>query len=337
MNSECRFRLMEDTRPLALPADLTRRRCVQALLAGAVAPFLLACNQTEPLLRIGSNGWPGYQFLSWAADSGVLVPQQVRLLRISSATNGMRALSAGMLDGACLTLDEVVTSVAEGIPLKVVAILDVSFGADVVLGRGSVTSLAQLAGKRIGVEGSAVGAVMLDAVLQQAGLRREQVVTVPVLLDEHEAAFDRGDIDALVTMEPQASRLRARGARQLFSSAQIPGRIVDVLAVHQDVLSRSRHALQALVNAHFAMLARYHSDPAAARAYLAAQLGVSHGEVSTIFAGMRLPDRAENQQWLSGRLDDEARNLTQVMNRAGLLEAPIQQGQLAVADFVREG
>ena len=327
---------MEDSRPPVPPPDIHRRHWLQFALAGLALPWLAGCSQPEPLLRIGSNGWPGYQFLSWAADSGALDASRVRLLRISSATNGMRALSAGMLDGACLTLDEVVTSVSEGIPLKVVAVLDVSHGADVVLGRGELTSLNQLAGKRIGVEGNAVGAVMLDALLQHAGLRRDQVQLVSVLLDEHEAAFDRGEVDALVTMEPQASRLRKRGARQLFSSAQIPGRIVDVLAVHEDVLRRARHALQSLVDSHFAMLARYRADPAAGRAYMAAQLGVPHGEIAAIFDGMRLPARAENRQWLSGRLDAEARNLTQVMQRAGLLARQVQQGRLAVPDFVGE-
>lgn len=325
-----------ESAPTALePADAGRRQCLLAALALLSGPWLAGCEQGEPLLRIGSNGWPGYAFLSWAADSGQLSPQQIRLLRISSTTLVMRALSANMLDGACLTLDEVITALSEGIPLKVVAVLDVSRGADVVLGRGSVTSLSRLAGKRIGVESSAVGAVMLDALLQKAGLQRDAVTVVPLLLDEHEAAFDRGDIDVLVTMEPQASRLRARGARQLFSSADIPGRIVDVLAVREQVLAHSRQAVRALVDAHFAMLSRYRTQPQAARDYLAAQLGVPHAELSAIFNGMHLPDRSENQRWLDGKLDEEARNLTAVMRRSGLLSRPVQQGVLSVPDFVQ--
>ncbi|MFN4238939.1 MAG: ABC transporter substrate-binding protein [Vogesella sp.] len=325
---------MEVKHPAVCLPDSGRRHCLLATLAVLGSPLLTACNTPEPLLRIGSNGWPGYQFLSWAADSGVLSPQQIRLLRISSTTLAMRALSAGMLDGACLTLDEVMTSLSEGIPLKVVAVLDVSNGADAVLGGDSVTSLAQLAGKRIGVEGNAVGAVMLDALLQRAGLQHDQVMVVPLLLDQHEAAFERGDVDVLVTMEPQASRLRARGASELFSSADIPGRIVDVLAVHEQVLGRSRRAVQALVDGHFAMLQRYSREEQAGKAYMASQLGVSHAELQTIFAGMHLPGRAENQRWLTGRLDQEARNLTSVMRRAGLLPRPVTQGQLSVPDFV---
>lgn len=325
-----------ETVPALPPPDLTRRRCLLAAVAALGAPWLASCAPPEPLLRIGSNGWPGYLFLSWAADSGVLSPKQARLLRISSSTQAIRALSAGMLDGACLTLDEVVTALSEGIPLKVVAVLDVSHGADVVLGQGSVTSLAQLAGKRIGVEGSAVGAVMLDALLQKASLRREQVQLVSLLLDEHEAAFDNGEVDVLVTMEPQASRLRARGARQLFSSAEIPGRIVDVLAVHEEVLRRARRGLQALVDSHFTMLQRYAADPAAGHDYMASQLGVTQTDLLPIFAGMHLPDRRENRTWLAGRLDQEALSLTGVMRRAGLLLRPVTQGQLSVPDFVGE-
>lgn len=312
---------------------LSRRHVLQAGLAMALA----ACQAPEPLLRIGSNGWPGYLFIAWAADDQVLDHKQVRLLRISSSTSSLRALSAGMLDGACLTLDEVISALAEGIPLKVIAVLDVSHGGDVVLGRGAVTSLGQLAGRRIGVEASAVGAVMLDAMLQRAGLTRAQVIPVPVLLDQHEAAFDSGSIDAVVTMEPQASRLRKRGARTLFSSADIPGRIVDVLAVREDVLGVARQALQALVNSHFAMLEKFGRQRSEAYTYMAAQMGVSQAELAPIFAGLRLPGWQENLHWLGGRLDEEARNLANVMSRAGLLPRPVQLGRLAVADFVERG
>ncbi|MDC7716729.1 ABC transporter substrate-binding protein [Vogesella sp. DC21W] len=312
---------------------LSRRQLLQAGLTLALA----ACQAPEPLLRIGSNGWPGYLFIAWAADSYALSSKQVRLLRISSATSSLRALSAGMLDGACLTLDEVISALAEGIPLKVIAVLDVSHGGDVVLGRGEIRSLGQLAGRRIGVEASAVGAVMLDAMLQRAGLSRAQVIPVPVLLDQHEAAFASGSIDALVTMEPQASRLRLRGAHTLFSSADIPGRIVDVLAVREEVLGVARQGLQALVDSHFAMLDKFASQRSEAYAYMAAQMGVSHAELTPIFAGLRLPGRQENLRWLGGKLDDEARNLANVMSRAGLLPRPVQLGRLAVPDFVEGG
>ena len=313
---------------------LSRRQLLQA---GLAALALAGCSTPEPLLRIGSNGWPGYLFISWAADTHVLNRKQVRLLHISSSTSSLRALSAGMLDGACLTLDEVISALAEGIPLKVIAVLDVSHGGDVVLARSSITSLGQLAGRRIGVEASAVGAVMLDAMLQRAGLSREQVIPVPLLLDQHEAAFDFGSVDALVTMEPQASRLRAGGARVLFSSADIPGRIVDVLAVREDALLNTRQALQALVDSHFAMLDKFSRQRTEAYAYMAAQMGVNHAELTPIFAGLRLPGRQENLRWLGGRLDDEARNLANVMSRAGLLPKPVQLGRLAVPDFVEGG
>lgn len=335
MNNERRFLPMAIPHLPAMPADAGRRRCLKAA-AAVLGASLLACTPPEPMLRIGSNGWPGYLFLSWAADSGLLPSRQVRMLRISSSVQAMRALSAGMLDGACLTLDEVLSALSEGIPLKVVAVLDVSHGADVVLGQAGVNSLLQLAGRRIGVEDGAVGAVMLDALLQQAGLRHDQVQLLSLPLGEHEAAFERGAVDVLVTMEPHASRLRAKGANLLFSSADIPGRIIDVLAVHEDVLRRSRHAVQALVTSHFAMLARYAREPQAGTAYLAAQMGVPHGELGIILGGMRLPGRAENRQWLAGRLEQEANSLAMVMRKAGLLQRPLKLGRLAVSDFIGE-
>ncbi|MFW6323403.1 MAG: hypothetical protein ACOC02_07245 [Guyparkeria sp.] len=50
--------------------------------------------------------------------------------------------------------------------------------------------------------------MLLDRVLEKAGLIREDVIVVDVAVDRHIPAWESGEVDALVSYEPTVSRLR---------------------------------------------------------------------------------------------------------------------------------
>ena len=89
--------------------------------------------------------------------------KQVRLVELANASQSSQAMRNGTVDAAMLTLDEVLNLKQNGLDLRIVLVMDVSNGADVLMANPSIAKLADLRGKRVGVESSAVGAVMLDA------------------------------------------------------------------------------------------------------------------------------------------------------------------------------
>lgn len=316
----------------------SRRRVLRALGGCALAPVagLSACGwQASEPIRVGTHPWPGYELLHLAQALGQVPAEQVRLIETTSASASLRALSSGSMEGACLTLDEVLTARASGVDLVIVAVLDVSLGADAVLAPARLRSLADLRGRRIGVEHSAVGAVMLDALLASAELGLAEVEPRYVTIDQHEKALLNGEVDALVTYEPVKSRLLQAGAHELFSSAQIAGRIVDTLALRRDVLPDQADAVRALVHGHFAALQAWHTEPAVHAAFLAERLGLAREQVASTYAELDLPTIARNHEWMRGNpppLETSARQLAAVMVRAGLLEAaPAMDGLWSAA------
>lgn len=316
-----------------------RRQSLQLFAASLMTALLPACRSTMPVVRIGSNGWPGYAFIELAGLQKQLPPEQVRILRMPSSTAAMQALSGGALEGACLTLDEVIMMCADGMPLKVVGVLDVSNGADMVLAHASVRGLAGLAGKRIGVEQTAVGAVMLDALLRAGNLARQDVKVVPLMLDRHEQAFLKQDVDAVITFEPVASRLLAQGAQMLFSSVSIPGRIVDVLAVKPSVLESSRETIRLILQQHFALRQAFMQQDRQTLDGLAVLLESTPEQVKRQFWGMSLPDAQENLNWLAGnpaRLEQAANELAIVMQSAGLLQGMVNLQGVVSPEAVSE-
>lgn len=319
-----------------MSSSLTRREFL-ALAAGVgtlgAAGALGGCTFGEPLLRIGAHPWPGYELFYLAREKHWVDPKAVRLVEMPSASDSIQALFAGSLEGAALTLDEVLSVRADGLDLKVVTVLDISLGADVLLARPEIRSLQDLRGRRVGVENSATGAVMLEGALETAGLTSRDVIPVYMTIDLHRTAYMDRKVDALVTYEPQKSQLMSVGARVLFDSSRIPGRIVDVLAVQPQILGDCRAALRQLVAGHFRALKEFSKDPAAVAAQLAPRLQLPPAQVPQAYAGLELPDLSANRQWLGSshpRIESAALQLQDIMRRNGLLStAP---GNISLAD-----
>jgi NitT/TauT family transport system substrate-binding protein len=101
-----------------------------SIAAGLSAAGLPGCSDSGPL-RFGIHPWIGYEPLYLANDFNWL-PATVALQPGNSATDSMDGLLSGALDGAALTLDETIRIWSRGLELVVVAVADVSAGADVL-------------------------------------------------------------------------------------------------------------------------------------------------------------------------------------------------------------
>ncbi|MCU7939074.1 MAG: ABC transporter substrate-binding protein [gamma proteobacterium symbiont of Bathyaustriella thionipta] len=133
--------------------------------------FLSACKPApESPLRIGTNTWPGYEPLYLARTLGYYDNSRIHLVEMNSASEVIHSLRSGTLEGAALTLDEALTLQADDFDLKIILVMDFSHGADVLLAKPDIDTLAALKGKRIAVEYTAVGAILLDAALASADL-----------------------------------------------------------------------------------------------------------------------------------------------------------------------
>lgn len=312
---------------------LNRRQFV----TGALALSAAACAPTASTLTLSLHPWPGYEFIYLAQNQGLLAREIVQLHEVPAATASLRALEAGTADAACITLDEAIGVCARGVALAVVAVLDFSIGGDALVAAGAIQSLADLRGKTVGVEQTAVGAIMLDAVLSAAALRPQDVRVVYMVPNEHEAAMAAKRADALITYEPVKSRLLQAGAHELYSSARIPDRIVDVLVVRRAVLEQQAPAVRTLVKAHFKALALWRKSPGHYADIMASRLGLTPQQVAATFAQMRMPDAQENRQLLSGTpapLLSTAQRLADTMSKADLLNTKPVLTDLLDARFV---
>lgn len=296
-----------------------------------------ACLRTQAPLSIAVHPWPGYALLHLARREGWFGEQQARLLDTASATASLQALANGTVDGACLTLDEVLRARASGLPLTVVLVFNVSAGADQILARPGISSIKQLAGTRIGVESSAVGALMLRLTLQAAGLDPSRVTVVPITPDHHHEAWQTQHLDAMVCYEPVATYMRSLGAHNIFDSRSMPGMIVDVLAVRHPLLGRQSAHIRSVVEAHFKALQHLQHNPIDTAYKLSAQLKLPADKVLDAYRGLELPTIGANRRYLTGtsaQLLTTARTLSAIMLQQGLLRQPADLNDLLDPRFL---
>lgn len=302
------------------------------LLLGALLLVLGGCGR-EPAeaLRIGTNVWIGSEPLYLARDLGHLNAQTVRLVEYPSASEVLRAYRNQALDGMVISLDEVLALAADDLQPRIVLVIDVSHGADVVLGRAGLRSMADLKGRRVAVESHAVGAYVLSRALALNRMQPGDVQIVHLESNEHAAAFEQGRVDAAVTFDPFRSQMLRAGATTLFDSTQIPGEIVDLLVVRDSVLEKNPGSVNALMAGWFQAIDYLGRDQQDAARRMSVRQQVSGEQFLHTLRGLRFPSRDENLAMLAGpapQLLVTGQRLMAMMRESKLLPRPVEVGAL---------
>lgn len=313
------------------------------MLAAGLAPLAACSNAQEPPLNISTNQWIGYELLYLNRELKQANAQdqdsRVRLVELLSNSDSLQALAAGTVQGAGLTLDEAISARASGLDLKVVLVFDVSAGADALLSQPGITHLSGLRGKRIGVERTGVGALMLDAVLREAGLQLTEVELIDLTVDQHLSAFKQRQVDAVITFEPIASLVAQAGGQRLFDSRSIAGGIVDVLAIEAHALNSSPRAVRQLLADYFVSLTYLNAHPQDALRLMAPRLNLTPAELQAGYKGLKLPNLEDNHRLLTGSpppLESAASTLAGLMLRQQLLSHPISLSNFSDHRFLPE-
>ena len=263
--------------------------------------MLAACARApDPALRIGTNVWIGSEPLYLARELGRLDSSAVQLVEYPSASEVLRAFRNQAIDGMVISLDELFGLAADGFQPRVVLIVDVSNGADVVVGRRGMRSMKDLKGKSVAVESSALGAFVLSRALTLNGMQASDVNVVHLESNEQPAAFDKGLVDGAVTFDPYRAQFLQSGARTLFDSTQIPGEIVDLLAIRDTAIASHPDEVRALLAGWFGAIDYLKSEPKDAARRMGIRQQTSGEQFLETLKGLRIPSREENLRMLNG-------------------------------------
>lgn len=304
------------------------------LLFAAILP---GCKPAPDPLRIVSSPWPGYEPIYLARDLGYLNASQVVLNELPSSNITLESFSNGSADIATLTLDETLTLLSQGKKVRILAVLDVSNGADAVMAKPAVKTLADLKGKRIAIINIPLGVFMLSRTLDAAGLKAKDVTVVLLPEDVHEKAYKQNKIDVAVTFEPFKTRLAQAGAHMLFDSSKIPNEIFDLLIVSEETYQTRRKDLCHVTQQWFRTLDYVQANAKDAKDKMSKRLGMDPGLYQGMMDGLVVPARQENIRLLAGNTPailQPAKNLAKAMLDAGLIPAAVDPSTALAPEFL---
>ncbi|MEQ1633413.1 MAG: ABC transporter substrate-binding protein, partial [Planctomycetota bacterium] len=211
-----------------------------------VAMLPVCCTDSAPAkLRIGLSAWPGYLDLAVADEQGFFAAEglDVQLVEFASLHEIARAYQLGQIDVMTGTLIEVLQVSHGARPVEIAWVVDVSNGADVAVARGRQGDLPSSGGAttlrdaRIAYEPNSLGAYMLERMLAHTGLTQDDVE--PVGMDQLEMvdAMLEQRIDVAITYPPTSiALLNLPHTKVIFSSAQIPDEVIDVISIDPTLL-----------------------------------------------------------------------------------------------------
>jgi NitT/TauT family transport system substrate-binding protein len=276
-------------------------KLLRALAIVALLGLLPGCaREPETALRIGTNVWIGSEPLYLARELGLLEPASVQLVEYPSASEVLRAFRNQAIDGMVISLDELFGLAVDGLQPRVILVVDVSHGADVVVGRHGMRSMRELKGKSVAVEGGALGAFVLSRALALNGMQPSDVKVVHLESNEQPTAFQKGEVDAAVTFDPYRAQFLRSGAVTLFDSTQIPGEIVDLLAVRANVIDEHPKPLHDLLAGWFGAIDYMKRDPKDAAQRMGIRQQTTGEQFLEAEQGLRVLSRDENLRMLGG-------------------------------------
>jgi len=211
----------------------------------------------------------------WADKYGV----EINFVQVNDYVESVNQYTAGKLDGVTVAnMDALTIPAAGGKETSAIIVGDYSNGNDGILLKGA-DSLSAIKGRQVYLVELSVSHYLLARGLESVKLSLTDVKTVNTSDADIVGAFAAPEVTAAVAWNPQLSTMRGTaGATQVFSSADIPGEILDLLVVDTKMLAANPNLGKALAGIWYetmALMSRQDAEGKAARAAMAKLAGTT--------------------------------------------------------------
>ncbi|MFH1044336.1 MAG: ABC transporter substrate-binding protein [Pseudomonadota bacterium] len=340
---------MDENKPP--PVSSIRRRLLAALCASplvAAAGCERAVETPKPAgapIRVGAYFWPGSYWVDIAHQKGWFREAGLEVEWVDTNADyfaSFDALVEGKLDIIGFTLFDLVLYNARGKNLTGFLASDYSFGADTLVARPGIATIAALAGKKLGLSKGTYLEYIWTVVAPRGGLKPAAVRIVDLPGEKLHTALINGQVDAILAWEPYAGQaLKAVQGAKLFDSSQIPGISWSVYAARSGFLQQRAADIQTLVRVWQRADRFLREQPDAAYAVVAEVNKKSVAEVREFARLDRVLDLRQNLSafsYASGfdSLHGAARQINDFQIRAGLTDKQIDTSLVFDSRFLAD-
>ena len=323
-----------------------RGRARLAVLAAVLAWAGPAMAQAIPArpeaggFRMGIEPWLGYGLWHVAAAKGLFQAEGLPDVEITTFTEDKdinAALASGRLDGANVATHTALVLAAAGVPIRIVALLDVSMTADAIIAGPGIGSVADLRGREVAYEKGSTSQILLSYALARNGMSLADIISMPMPALDAATAVTVDRTPAAVTYEPYLSlaRLVDPKVKVLYTAAEDPGLISDVFVVREEVLKQRPGQVAALLRTWQAAYDDYQKDVAGDRAIIARAVRAPPERLATAFDGITFYSLPDNKAQLTGAFAQHViADVEKAAQAAGLLHGDVDTATLIDPRFV---
>ena len=289
-------------------------------------------------VAIGLSGWTGFAPLTLAKQAGIFEKNglNVTLNKIPQASRSL-ALASNAIQCAATTVETWVVWNANGVPAKQIFQLDKSYGADGIVARGAIKSVADLKGKTVAASAPGTSPFFLLAwVLNKNGMSTKDVNVVNLEPGPAAQAFLAGQNDAAVTYEPYISAVRDKPDQgHIIATTLDYPMVLDTLGCTADFLGKNPTAAKALAESYFQALDYMKANPDKANEIMGADVKQSAAEFADSAKYLRWAGREDNKTFFTTDFPSFTKTASDLLVQMGLIKTVPDPASLADASGVQ--
>ncbi len=296
--------------------------------------------QAQEKVNIAISGWTGFAPITLAKSAGIFEKNglDVNVVKIPQKDRHL-AIASGDVHCAATTIETWIAWNANGVATTQIFQMDRSNGADGMVVKDNVKTIADLKGKNVAVSAPGTAPYFTLAwFLKKNGLSVKDVQTTNL---EPQAAANAmiantAGLDAAMTYEPYLSAVRAKpeSGKIIATTLDYP-MVMDSFGCATKFITDKPKVAQALTDSYFQALEMIKSDPKKSFELMGADVKQTGEQFESSQKYLKWQDKAANQKFFAQEFDGFNKDAASLLLEIGIIKAIPDMTKLVDTRFIK--
>ncbi|MBU0581684.1 MAG: ABC transporter substrate-binding protein [Alphaproteobacteria bacterium] len=292
----------------------------------------------DTAVSIGMSGWTGFAPLTLAKEAGIFKKNglDVNIVKVPQASRHL-ALASGDIQCAATTVETWIVWNAAGVATTQIFQLDMSHGADGMVVRPDIASIADLKGKTVAASAPGTSPYFyLGWILAENGMTLDDVKVVNMEPGPAAQAFLAGQNDAAMTYEPYLSSVRAEPEKgKIIATTLDYPAVMDTFGCTPAFLKDNPEAAKALADSYFEALEMIASDKDKSFEIMGADVKQSGEDFGKSAAYLEWQDKEANQKFFETTFKTFSEQAADLLLTMGVIKEKPDLSSLADTSYIK--
>jgi NitT/TauT family transport system substrate-binding protein len=278
----------------------------------------------ETKVSIGISGWTGFAPLTLAKEAGLFEKNglSVEIKKIPQKDRHL-AVASGDIQCAATTVETFMIWTANGVPVKQLFQLDMSYGADGMAVRNDIASIADLKGKTVAASAPGTSPYFVLAwMLNENSLSLDDVTVVNLEPAAAAQSFVAGQNDAAMSYEPYLSTVRDNpDAGKIIATTLDYPVVMDSFGCTPEFIDANPDTVKALAKSYYDALEMIDTNQAEAYRIMGADVKQDGESFGKSAAYLKWQDLEANKKFMAEGIHDFYSKAGPLLEKIGIIRS----------------